>query len=110
MSKRSIVLPEIQYPDIVNYLENTVSAYTLNDMKAYKSLESYNQMVCGWVKEIRLITFRQNCLVSARVRLSKNERDPTSSVVDCRERGKRFSCALQLYGRSGRDLQSYWRI
>ena len=36
MSKRSIVLPEIQYPDIVNYLENTVSAYTLNDMKAYK--------------------------------------------------------------------------
>jgi len=63
--------PEIQYPDIVNYLVNTVSAYTLNDMKAYKSLESYNQMVCGWVKEIGLITFGQNCLVSARVRHSQ---------------------------------------
>ena len=51
----------------MNYLVNILSAYTLNDMKAYKSLESCNQMVCGCVKEIGLITFGQNFLVSARV-------------------------------------------
>ena len=63
--------PEIEYPDIVNYLVNTQSTYTLKDMKAYKSLESYNQFVCGWVKEVGQITFGDKCLMSARVRHSQ---------------------------------------
>ncbi|KAL3843252.1 hypothetical protein ACJMK2_021194 [Sinanodonta woodiana] len=58
--------PDIQYPDIVNYLVNTQSAYTLSDMKAYKSLESYNYFVSGWVKEMSNLTINSKCLVSGK--------------------------------------------
>ena len=33
--------PEVTYPDIVNYLVYTQSAYTLAELKAYKSLQGY---------------------------------------------------------------------
>lgn len=44
--------PKIFYPDIVMYLVHTKSAFTMEEMKAYKSLEAYNQALCGWVKKI----------------------------------------------------------
>ena len=44
--------PKITYPDIVNYLILTISAYTMDDLKNYKSLNAYNQFVSGWIKEI----------------------------------------------------------
>ena len=40
------------YPDIVNYLLFTPSAYTSEDMKSYKSLQAYNQVVEGWVRNV----------------------------------------------------------
>ena len=40
--------PEVTYPDIVNYLVYTQSAYTLQELGAYKSLEAYNYFVCGY--------------------------------------------------------------
>ena len=45
-------LPSIAYPDIVIYLVFSPSPYTMEDIKSYKSLEAYNQMVCGWVREM----------------------------------------------------------
>ena len=33
--------PDVTYPDIVNYLVFQTSAYTLEELKAYKSLEAY---------------------------------------------------------------------
>ncbi|KAL3881744.1 hypothetical protein ACJMK2_028139 [Sinanodonta woodiana] len=41
-------------------------AYTLRDMKAYKSLESYNHFVSGWVKEMSNLTINSKCLVSGK--------------------------------------------
>jgi hypothetical protein len=35
----------------VNYLLHTPSKYTTEDLKAYKSLDAYNQLFCGWVRE-----------------------------------------------------------
>ena len=44
--------PEVTYPDIVNYLVYTQSAYTLAELKAYKSLKGYNYFISGFVQDI----------------------------------------------------------
>ena len=61
--------PKITYPDIVNYLLLAPSPKTYEEMKAYKSLEAYNQFYCGWVKEIGIRLFNNDkiCLVHGRV-------------------------------------------
>ena len=59
--------PDIAYPDIVNYLVHFQSAYTLQDLKAYKSLEAYNQFVCGWVKDVRHKDINDKSVITARV-------------------------------------------
>ena len=60
--------PEITYPDIVNYLVLTPSVYTSDDLKSYKSLEAYNNIMEGWVKEIKVFNTKDNmAVVAARV-------------------------------------------
>ena len=44
--------PSISYPDIVNYFLFALCTLTKEELKAYKGLESYNQFVSGWVKEV----------------------------------------------------------
>ena len=48
-------LPNIQYPDIYNYLINSTSSYTNEQLKAYKGLDGYKYFVAGWVRSL-LIT------------------------------------------------------
>ena len=45
-------LPEVQYPDSVNYSVFTKSAYTMEEFKCYQSLESFNQFHSGWVSDV----------------------------------------------------------
>jgi hypothetical protein len=45
-------LPNIEYPDIVNYLVLQTSWVSKEKMKAYKSLEAYNFYVSGWVNNL----------------------------------------------------------
>ncbi|KAK1889898.1 Pyridoxal phosphate homeostasis protein [Dissostichus eleginoides] len=38
--------------DITSYLVLHTSYYTASQMKAYKSLEAFNYLVCGWVNDL----------------------------------------------------------
>ena len=60
-------LPAVTYPDIVNYLLFTPSPYTATDLKCYKGLEAYNQMVCGCVRDVVSKKVQRKCLVKAKV-------------------------------------------
>ena len=47
--------PNISFLDMVSYLVLQCSAYTMDEFRAYKSLEAYNQFVCCWVREIKVM-------------------------------------------------------
>lgn len=59
--------PRILYPDIVNYFVFSKSIYTMEEMRAYKSLEAYNQAVCGWVRQLVCKEFGEYSLILAKV-------------------------------------------
>ena len=77
VSKESVVhnvdaFPAVTYPDIVNYLVFGPSPFTMEDLRpklrAYKSLEAYNQSVCGWVRDLGVIPVKDDvCVLVARV-------------------------------------------
>ena len=47
-------LPDLQYPDIFNYLINMLSVYMKDDLKAYKSLDAYKYLLAGWVGDLSI--------------------------------------------------------
>ena len=46
----------ICYPDIVSYLVFSPSPFSADDMRAYKSLEAHNQVIEGWVRDVKVMT------------------------------------------------------
>ena len=44
--------PDVLYADIYNYLIETTSEYTHEQLKAYKSLYGYNYFVNGWINNL----------------------------------------------------------
>ena len=46
------LLPKVVYPDIVNYLLFAPSPYTAEQLKYFKSMDSYNYFVSGFVKKV----------------------------------------------------------
>lgn len=61
------LLPQVSYPDVVNYLVFSPSPYTAQDLKSFKGLEAYNQFVCGWVRDKVTRVINDKCLMTAKV-------------------------------------------
>ena len=47
-----LLLPDVSWPDVYNYLIDTPSDFTKESLKAYKSLEAYNFFLCGHVQDV----------------------------------------------------------
>ena len=74
--------PSVAYADIYNYLINTVSEYTHEMLKAYKSMDGYNFFVNGWVSGIlvTLIEGSHKYLFTATVKHSQTLSAPPLKV------------------------------
>ena len=52
LEKRCVAIPKTSLAHIYNYLINTPSAYTHENVKAYKSLEAFNFFACNHVQDV----------------------------------------------------------
>ena len=59
--------PAVTYPDIVNYLIFGSSPFTANQLKAYESLEAHNQVIEGWVRDVKVYLYEDKRLVIGKV-------------------------------------------
>ena len=60
-------LPAVTYPDIVNYLIFGSNPFTANQLKSYKCLETYNQVIEGWVRDVKVHLYENKRLVIGKV-------------------------------------------
>ena len=63
------ITPPVDACDLLSYLVLQTSFVTSNQFKARKGLEAYNQLVCGWVKEINTCKISNKYVTTGRVSL-----------------------------------------
>lgn len=67
-------LPELFYPHVYEYLVDKQKSHTHEDMRSYKSSDSYKFFKNGWVKDLRSMKLDDGhgrCLISGKVRYSQ---------------------------------------
>ncbi|CAN7999705.1 unnamed protein product, partial [Ixodes pacificus] len=70
------LFPRVQFTDIKDYLVNSTSFLTRDQLKAYKSLEAHNYLTSGWVQEPLVKVLPDgNIVVVGKVRHSQSIRD-----------------------------------
>jgi len=59
--------PPVDSCDLVSYLVLKTSFLTIEQFRAHKGLDAYNQFVSGWVKDIKIWSVSDKYLTVARV-------------------------------------------
>ncbi|XP_046840588.1 uncharacterized protein LOC124434733 [Xenia sp. Carnegie-2017] len=81
--------PAVSYIDICMYLLFSVSPYTNEQLKNYKSLDSYQNFVNGRVREMLVKKYGDHCLLIAKVNHSQRMSEkPLTPCVVCEKNGK----------------------
>ena len=60
-------LPPVDISNLLLYLVLKTSFITVSQFKGRKSLEAYNQFVCGWVKDVATRKIAEKYLTTGRV-------------------------------------------
>ena len=100
------------YPDIVVYLLYTTSFVTLEEVKNYKSLQSFKYYTSGWVLDVEWKRYPTESIVLllGKVRHSyAASKAPVWPWVLVQFTGTVLVAhCIYLYGRASRDVFSYW--
>ena len=102
--------PEVEYPDIYNFLIATPSLYTGDSLKAYKSLDAYNYYASGWVDSVKVFTIPNRpgtYLITARVKHSEVICNPCKTLGGCGTARDGGVCSLHLHGRFRRSMLTH---
>ncbi|EDO30936.1 predicted protein [Nematostella vectensis] len=91
--------PEIQFPDIVNYLLFSTSNNTKEELKAYKSLDVYQYFVAGWVRCI----FVGKASTDVRILIGK------LNIDDLLKKSKETFHAMKITPQQARDIEEATR-
>ena len=74
--------PSISYSDIVNYLVFRPSPYSADDMKVHKSLEAYNQVTEGWVRDVK-VNLNENGLTAVKGKVGCSTAQLLHTMICC---------------------------
>ena len=69
-------LPPVESMDLLSFLVPDTSYYSKNQFKAYRSLQTYNQLVSGFVSSIKGYKIGNKYIVSGKVRHSQRMNNP----------------------------------
>ena len=58
-------VPPVDPSDLVSYLVLQTDFITTKQFKAHKSLEAYNQFVCGWIKDVCIWRVSRKCVTTS---------------------------------------------
>ena len=66
--------PDLEWPEVHDYLINTPGVFTREAMKNRKSLESYNQFVSGWVRTVFIYQIKNQNFVILKAQVVPSQR------------------------------------
>ncbi|XP_037561626.2 uncharacterized protein LOC119440828 [Dermacentor silvarum] len=101
------VFPEVTHGDIVNYLVYSSSFVTLEEMKAFKSMEADNYFTSGWARSLAAMPLRDEkvlLLGEAMLTVSYGVENTSRKTAELHLSVDETSTAAQIHDYMGRSL------